>query len=105
MTEEATIQEIGVNELRGRLERVVLSLETIEAVLVLAGEVLTQQAASYDPEIALVLMRCASDPLHDELSELRLMIESIPAPEESGSVAGDSGDASSSEVGHETGDE
>jgi hypothetical protein len=75
------IKDVDLVAVKERLERVVLSLETVEAVLVLAGEALGQQASSYDPEIALVLMRCASDPLHNELKELRNLIDSLGGTE------------------------
>jgi len=74
------IEDVRPMAVKERLQRVVLSLETIEAVLMVATEVLSQQAAGYDPEIALVLMRCASDPLHDELKELRSLIDSLEVP-------------------------
>lgn len=52
------------------LQQIVRELEIVQAIIVCASEMLRGQLADYDPELSLVLRRCASDRLHDQIKLL-----------------------------------
>lgn len=58
-----------------QLRRIVLQLNIVQAAIVCAGEVIRHQACGYDPEAALLLQRCASDPLHIQIEALTTLLD------------------------------
>lgn len=79
MVDETPINEheATLGKIRDRLESVFRSLTAVQSVLIVTGEVLTSDSADCDAEIAVVLMRCASNPLHEEMKELTSIIEGL----------------------------
>lgn len=69
--------EATLGKIRDRLESVFRSLTAVQSVLVVTGEVLNSDSADCDSDIAMVLMRCASNPLHEEMKELTSIIEGL----------------------------
>lgn len=56
------------------LQQIIRQLDIVQAVVVCASEMLRNQSADYDREIAILLQRCASDRLHDQIEALTKMI-------------------------------
>lgn len=57
------------------LQQIVRELEIVQAIIVCASEMLRSQLADYDPELSLVLRRCASDRLHEQITLLSGLAE------------------------------
>lgn len=69
--------EAVLKKVRTRLESLFRSFTTIQSVLIVAGETLAESSTDYSSEVAMVLMRCASDPMHEEMKELNSIIEGL----------------------------
>lgn len=74
---EPTTSGVDLQKMRNQLESVFRSLTTIQALIMITGEVLANQSADFASEISLVLMRCVSNPLHEEMKVLTSIIEGL----------------------------
>lgn len=67
----------NLQQICSQLESLFRSLTTIQAIIRITSEVLAEDSADVASEVALVLMRCASDPLHEEMKVLTSIIEGL----------------------------
>lgn len=70
-------QEEKLNDIRSRLESVFRSLATIQAIIIVTGEALSVESTECSSEVALILMKCASNPLHEEMKQISTLIEAL----------------------------
>lgn len=52
------------------IQQIIQQLDIVQAVVICASDMLRNQSADYDREIAILLQRCASDRLHEQIQLL-----------------------------------
>ena len=65
--------------LRAELQDIVHNLKQLPAILAVAVNTLREQSADLDADVATLLQRAVSDPLHDHVRRLEALVSRLPA--------------------------
>ena len=65
--------------LRAELQDIVHSLKQLPAILAVAVNTLREQSADLDADVATLLQRAVSDPLHEQVGKLEALLSRLPA--------------------------
>jgi hypothetical protein len=62
------------------LQEIVLHLQQLPAILAVAISTLREQSADLDADVATLLQRAVSDPLHEQVRKLETLLSRLAAP-------------------------
>ena len=65
--------------LRTELQDIIHNLKQLPAILAVAVNTLREQSADLDADVATLLQRAVSDPLHDQVRRLDALLSRLPA--------------------------
>jgi hypothetical protein len=64
---------------RAELQEIVNHLQQLPAILAVAVNTLREQSADLDADVATLLQRAVSDPLHEQVRKLEALLSRLPA--------------------------
>jgi len=64
---------------RDELQEIALHLKQLPAILSVAISTLREQSADLDADVATLLQRAVSDPLHEQVRKLEALLSRLPA--------------------------
>ena len=64
---------------RDELQDIALHLKQLPAILAVAINTLREQSADLDADVATLLQRAVSDPLHEQVHKLEALLSRLPA--------------------------
>jgi hypothetical protein len=65
--------------LHDELQEIVHHLKQLPAILAVAVNTLREQSADLDADVATLLQRAVSDPLHEQVGKLEALLSRLPA--------------------------